>query len=46
MQVFDNTDLMLVKTDDPNVELTGQSNDSTSQMTHLSSYDYYCDSDF
>ncbi len=40
IQIFDNTDLMLVKTDETDVELTGQSEDSTSQMTHLSSYDY------
>ena len=45
IQVLDNTDLMFVKTDETDVELTGQSEDSSSQMTHLTSYDYYCDSD-
>ncbi len=44
-QVTDNTDLMIVKADESDVELTEQSEDSNSQMTHLSSYDYYCDSD-
>ncbi len=36
---------MLAKADENDEELTGQSEDSASQMTHLSSYDYYCDSD-
>ncbi len=44
-QIIDNTDLMLVKTDESDVQLSGQSEGSASQMTHLSSYDYYCDSD-
>ncbi len=45
IQVLDNSDLMLVKTDEIDAEPGGQSEDSASQMTHLSSYDYYCDSD-
>ncbi len=45
IQVLDNSYLMLVKTDESDVELTGQSEDSISQMTHLSNYEYYCDSD-
>ncbi len=45
IQVFDNVDMMVVKNDETDEELTGQSEGSASQMTHLSSYHYYCDSD-
>ncbi len=48
IHIKDNSDLMVLKTIDTEhdeVQQTSQSIDSDSVVSHLSDYEYYCDSD-